>query len=314
MKKYSILSIFTILTILLSSKTFAKLNLSNNNDITKEFINDKSEIVSSEKEATAYRIYQPDETFIEYKMNGKKSFSGKWFDKAAKKLDGCCTWFLPDGNVDAEKCYVNGIYKRPIVTIKHKISAWNGVCKDCILPRNDKDLIVWDTVVNLKGSTDILYEKAKYVLSSFESLGQKENIIKANDEQKNVDRRLSFPFTYVRNTGQWTGAMVFNCTIYCKENRYKIRLHDFIFVPKDNSESPTLETLFNLASKDMSTLMMANYQNQAAIQIFNYIEGYKSGKLGEVLGIFEDIPEKMSFPLSDMRKKQKGEDVTDEKW
>ena len=64
----------------------------------------------------------------------------------------------------------------------------------------------------------------------------------------------------------------------------------------------------------MSTLMMANYQNQAAIQIFNYIEGYKSGKLGEVLGIFEDIPEKMSFPLSDMRKKQKGEDVTDEKW
>lgn len=40
-------------------------------------------------------------------------------EKSAK-LDGCCVWYLKDGNVDTEQCFENGEYKRPIITVKHK--------------------------------------------------------------------------------------------------------------------------------------------------------------------------------------------------
>lgn len=304
--------IFFILGIILSTYAHSK---SNSNQV-KEYVNDKLGVVENENQATYYILYQPDTTFTCYYLDGKKFLTGKWFERKSAKLDDCCVWYLKDGNVDTEQCFENGEYKRPIITVKHKQNAWNGACNECVMPRNDKNLIEWDTVVNLAGSSDILYEKAKLVLKSFESLGQKDNDLKANDDQKNVTRRLSIPFSYVgvdMNTLTSVlinGSLIFNTSIYCKDNRYKIKFNNFIFVPNSNNGTITLEEIYNLPS----SVGQKNPRDKITKDVVYTIEGYPISKKQEAWGLLEKVPYQMSLRISDLRKKSSGQDVTNEKW
>lgn len=276
--------------------------------------------LKSEKGASYYRIYGENGDFKDYFLTGELWTVGNFSDVKAQKLDGCITWYTKDGRVDAYQCYEEGIYLPPVVTEKHKATAWKNECDGCEFPRDEKGRIEWTGVVEHPGSADDLYQKAFYVLSDFEDLGQIENKIERNDDQKKVSRRFSFDLYYGMHSShvadhkqyQKRGYMVFEFAIYCKDDKYKYRVHDFKMVPLDNTGAYSLESVYE-ASDDFGMGLIGKNKEQITTQVLSMINGYYN-KDQELIGYIELITRKMSGMLSALERKHSGQDLIDDDW
>ena len=178
-----------------------------------------------------------------YYKNGNIKATATCLDRGCSKPNGHVIFYLEDGSVDADFLYTNGIYTFPLKT--KKVQNPNE-CEDCFLPYNEDSLVEFSGVVNQQGSAERLLQKAIYALSLINTDFIPYSNITTNQEQMSVSRKYGFevrygandPFNVINPELRYRprGIIYYTVTVFCKDNRYKYKFHDFYFVPDEKRD------------------------------------------------------------------------------
>lgn len=265
-----------------------------------------------------------------YYKNGNIKATATCPDRGCSKPNGHLIWYLEDGSVDADFLYVNGVYTFPVKTKKVQDPT---KCEDCYLPKNEDSLVEFSGVVNQQGSADRLFQKAVYALSLINTDFIPYSSVTTNQEQMSVSRKYGFevqygafdPYNVINPELRYRprGIIYYTVTIFCKDNRYKYKFHDFYFVPDEKRDVIyKLEKLIDYVAETTNDGQHIIGKGQNKGQIITRVNCVMNGSLEvqnkklkgkEYTGFIEFLNLKMNSRYTTLKSLAEGADLKEKK-
>ncbi|MBK8353288.1 MAG: hypothetical protein IPL21_17020 [Saprospirales bacterium] len=268
-----------------------------------------------------------------YYKNGNIKAIANSKDRDCSKLDGHVIWYLEDGSVNTDNLYKDGVYVHPVVT--KKVPNPNK-CEDCYLPNTEDSLVEFSGVVTHQGTAERLLQKAVYALALINTEFTPYSTVTTNKEQMSASRLYGFEISYGSLDPLYDlsdanpelkyrprGMIYYTLTIFCKDNRYKYKFHDFYFVP-DEKRSVTyklnqmLEYVVNSTNAGQSLIGKTHNKEQVITRINCAMNGSvevnnKKMKGKEYMGFIEFVNLKMNSKYSTLKSLAEGADLKEKK-
>ncbi len=251
-------------------------------------------------------------------------------DRECTKPNGHVIVYLEDGSVDGDFPYTNGVYTFPVKT--KKVQNPNE-CDDCFLPYNEDSLVEFSGVVNQQGSAARLLQKATYALSLINTDFIPYSDITTNQEQMSVSRKYGFEVRYGANDPynvinpelryRPRGIIYYTVTVFCKDNRYKYKFHDFYFIPDEKRDviyklEKLIDYVADMTNSGQHIIGKGQNKGQVITQVNCVMNGSievnnKKIKGKEYTGFIELLNLKMNSRYTTLKSLAEGADLKEKK-